>query len=266
MKPVKNLFLPALLTFFMITGCNDEENQIARLRITLVDDPGDYQAVNVDIQGVAVHPNVHATDNSNGWIILDNSNVGVKNLLNYTGGVELTLADTDFPAGRLSQIRLLLGEDNSVIIDNVKIPLETPSAEQSGLKLAVHETLKGGITYEFKLDFEAALSVVQTGDGDYILKPVINIFTKALSGSIKGSVIPASENVALYVMNGEEVVSSTYAPEGVAEFLFADVPEGIYTISINPGKASLLPDISINNINVDLGNVTDLGEIDLNPI
>jgi len=265
MKPDKNVFLPALLILFMITGCS-KNDEPARLRVTLVDDPGDYQAVNVDIQGVAVHPNEHAGNDSNGWILLENSNVGIKNLLNYTGGIELTLADTYFPAGRISQIRLLLGENNSLTIDQVNIPLQTPSAEQSGLKLQVHEVLKGGITYEFKLDFEAARSIVHVGEEDYILRPVINVFTKALSGSIRGTVIPAEENVAIFVMDGQDVLSSTYAPEGVAEFLFADIPEGQYTIIINPGESSDLPVVSIDNIRVSLGEVTDLGEIKLNPV
>ena len=209
MKKTRFLFLPALFALLFISACNDDENQTARLKITLVDNPGDFEVVNVDIQGVTVHTNEHAGEEDNGWVFLENSNVGVKNLLEYTGGVELTLADTDFPAGRISQIRLLLGENNSVTIDGKSEPLETPSAEQSGLKLQVHEILKGAITYEFKLDFEAARSVVVTEEGTKILKPVIKVFTKAVSGSIKGSVWPASENVVLYVMDGVDIISTT---------------------------------------------------------
>lgn len=263
MKKTRFLFLPALFTLLFISACTEEDNQPARLKITLVDNPGDFEAVNVDIQGVAVHTNEHAGEADNGWVILENSNVGVKNLLDYTGGVELTLADTDFPAGRISQIRLLLGENNSVTIDGNTEPLETPSAEQSGLKLQVHEMLKGGITYEFKLDFEAAQSVVITGTGTRILKPVINVFTEALSGSIKGSVLPAEENVVLYVMNGVDIISTTYAPAGTAEFLFADVPEGTYSILIETGEGSAYDSKTIGNVVSNIGEVTDLGEIQL---
>lgn len=263
MKSFKNLFLPALLPFFMMIGCTDED-QTARLRITLVDDEGDYDEVNVDIQGVAVHKNENAGDHDNGWILLDGSNVGVKDLLEYTGGVELTLVDTDFPTGRLSQIRLLLGEKNTVTIGGASEPLETPSAEQSGLKLQVHEILQGGITYNFKLDFDAALSVIHSADGKYILSPVINVYTEALSGSIKGSVIPAEENVAVILMNGVDEEASTYAPAGVSEFLFADVAEGQYTIYFDPGEESLeYIRTPLENINVSLGEVTDVEEIKL---
>ncbi|MBS0000821.1 MAG: DUF4382 domain-containing protein [Cyclobacteriaceae bacterium] len=262
MKMNRNFLLPALLTFLMFAGCTDDD-QTARLRITLVDDPGDYDAVNVDIQGVSVHTNENAGENDNGWVLLENSNVGVKNLLDYTGGVELTLADTDFPAGRISQIRLLLGDNNSVTIDGNTEPLETPSAQQSGLKLQVHEFLKGGIAYEFKLDFEAARSVVTTGAGTKILKPVIKVFTKAVSGSITGSVLPAEENVAVSVMDGSDIIATTYAPAGMSDFLFANVQEGIYTVTFDPGELSDYASVAVENVGVMIGEVTNLGEIDL---
>ena len=265
MKKARFLFLPALFTLLLI-ACTDDDDQTARLKITLVDDPGDYDAVNVDIRGVSVHTNEHAGDNDNGWVFLENSDVGVKNLLDYTNGVELTLVDTDFPAGRLSQIRLLLGDENTVSIDGNSEPLETPSAQQSGLKLQVHENLKGGITYEFKLDFEAAQSVVTTGIGTKILKPVIRVSTKALSGSITGTVLPESENVAVFVINGPDTLSSTYAPAGIKEFLLADIPEGTFSVSFDPGETSSYSDQVVENVEVNIGEVTDLGETELIPV
>jgi hypothetical protein len=262
MKTTRFFFLPALFTL-LFAGCTEDDNQPARLKITLVDDPGDYQAVNVDIQGVAVHTNEHTAADDEGWIFLEGSDVGVKNLLEYTGGVELTLVDTEFPAGRISQIRLLLGEDNSVVINGNSEFLETPSAQQSGLKLQVNETLKGGVTYEFKLDFEAARSVVTTGTGSKILKPVIRVSTRALSGTISGKVLPAEENVAVFVINGLDTVASTYAPENISEFVLADIPEGIFTVSFDPGETSSYAGKVLENVEVNLGEVTDLGEIEL---
>lgn len=262
MKPFIHCLLPALLSLIIFSGCQDED-QIARLRVTLVDDEGNYDKVNVDIQGVAVHTNEHAGVDDNGWVILENSAVGVKDLLEYTGGVELILVDTDYPAGRISQIRLLLGENNTLNLKEQPVPidLETPSGEQSGLKLQVHETLKGGITYEFKLDFDAARSIVLTGEEKYILSPVLHVFTKALSGSIKGSVFPSEESVAVTLFQKGEEVFSTFAKEGASEFLFADVPEGQYTLTLNAGSKYVL--YTLNNVNVALGEVTDVGEIQL---
>jgi len=262
MKTFRICLLPTLLTLLLFAGCQDKD-QIARLRVTLVDDEGDFEKVNVDIQGVAVHTNEHANVDANGWIEFENSDVGVKNLLDYTGGVELTLVDTEFPAGRISQIRLILGENNTLKLEGQKdlIDLETPSAEQSGLKLQVHEVLKGGVTYDFKLDFDAAKSVVLTGDGKYILTPVLHVTTDALSGAVKGTVEPASEVIAVHLIPvPEEEEYSTFATAGASEFLFADVPEGEYSIEFVPGEGSGLEGTSITDVMVNLGEVTDVGE------
>lgn len=262
MKTMKKWFSLTFLPLLVLFSCNDDDST-ARLRITLVDSPGDYEAVNVDIQGVSVHTNEMAGENDGGWVFLENSNVGVINLLEYTGGKELTLADTDFPAGRISQIRLLLGDNNTLVVDGSTEPMMTPSAQQSGLKLKVNETLKSGLTYEFKLDFEAARSVVHTGSGKFILKPVINVITHTTKGAILGTVLPADENVAVYVLNGEDTVSSTYAPAGFSEFLATRIPAGTYQVSLDPGEESAFAPALIEDVEVNLEAVTDVGSTEL---
>jgi hypothetical protein len=42
---------------------------------------------------------------------------------------------------KVQQIRLILGTRNTVVLD-ITYPLSTPSAEQSGLKLQVNQTLQ----------------------------------------------------------------------------------------------------------------------------
>jgi len=260
MKTLKTLFSSALLSLLIFSGCS-EEDQVARLRITLVDSPGDYDAVNVDIQGVSVHTNEQVGEDDDGWVVFEYSNDKPTNLLEYTGGTELTLVDTDFPTGTISQIRLLLGNENSVVIDGTSEPMKTPSAQQSGLKLQVHENLQGGITYNFRLDFEAARSVIHNGNDEYILKPVINVITEAYSGAIKGSITPAEENVAVYVIDDIDTISTTYAPAGTAAFLAPGIPEGQYLISIDPGEESDYAKSSLEDVIVINGEVTDIGSI-----
>ncbi len=43
--------------------------------------------------------------------------------------------------------------------------MKTPSAQQSGLKLNVHEEFLQGVAYEYIIDFDAARSIVKTGNG-----------------------------------------------------------------------------------------------------
>ena len=248
--------LPLLMA---AVGCGSEDNE-ARLIIKLVDSPAAYEAVNVDIRGIRVHSSDAAGENEGGWVDLPGSDVGVVNLLDYTGGTELTLVDTRFPEGRISQIRLLLGDKNSVVVGGDARSLMTPSAQQSGLKLNVHETLLAGITYEFLLDFDAARSVVRTGNGMFILKPVIRVITRTLSGAIKGEVMPAAENVAVYALMGQDTLGSSYAPAGQASFMVSGLPEGRYRLVLDPGSESAFAVLSLSDVDVTTGQVTDLGQ------
>jgi len=256
----------------MVFGCGgDEQADTARLIISLVDSPADYKAVNVDIQQVRVHTiNGENEDDDGRWIDIENGDFGMVNLLEYTGGTELVLADTDFPVGKISQIRLVLGENNTVVMaGDESIELKTPSAQQAGLKLNVHETLVGGITYIFKLDFDAARSVVRTGNGKYILKPVIRVFTEADGGAIKGMVYPETENVLVTVMDGNVEIGTSYAPRNAAVFLVSGLPEGNYTVIFTPGETgdpsvpSEYASKTVEDVEVRTGQVTDLGQIDL---
>ena len=183
------LFL-VFASFF--SACSDSDsmmNQPARLEVRLTDDPGNFDAVNIDIRDVQI--NVTGDDN-NGWQSLPGVRQGIYNLLDLVNDKDTLLVNADVPSGRLQQLRLVLGNNNTVVVDGVTIPLETPSAQQSGLKLNIHQDVAGGILYTLVLDFDAARSIVVTGNKKYILKPVIRTVLKAAGGSIKGAVLPDS--------------------------------------------------------------------------
>jgi hypothetical protein len=73
----------------------------------------------------------------------------------------------------ISQIRILLGDSNTVMIDSVEYPLMTPSAQTSGLKVQVHTQMEPDSTYVIMLDFDPEQSVKELGNGKYKLHPVI---------------------------------------------------------------------------------------------
>jgi hypothetical protein len=58
--------------------------------------------------------------------------------------VEKLITDT-LEISKVQQIRLILGTRNTVV-DGITYPLSTPSAEQSGLKLQVNQTLQEGVS------------------------------------------------------------------------------------------------------------------------
>lgn len=146
------------------------ENSNAKISVKLVDAPGDYDEVNIDVKDVVIKYFGGESD-----VSLNAINVGVYDLLELTGGASVLLADDyEVPAGDVSQMRLILGENNTIVVDGETKPLSTPSAQQSGLKINLHKELQPGISYEYVLDFDVEESIVEKGNGGYGLKPVIN--------------------------------------------------------------------------------------------
>ena len=251
---MKNLFTIALgLSFILLYGCSNNEGTTSFV-VRLTDDAGDYQKVNIDILSVEVH-----SDNGDGWTTLD-SNADVYDILTLTDGIETVIANDVLPAGRVSQLRLILGDNNSVVIDDETFPLTVPSGSESGLKLQINADLVEGITYSVLLDFDAAKSIVATGSGKYMLKPVIRTITNAQDGAVQGTVLPAEESVAVYAIIGEDTVSTSYAAEGNAYFFLGGLANGSYKIGIEPGELSGYQKVIIENVVVTIGSVTDVGE------
>src|SRR5688572_26730265 len=179
------LAFACIVTFFF--ACESDEKTNAKLQVWLTDAPGDYQEVKIDVQGVEIHASEN--DDGKGWTSV-NVKTGIYDLLELTNGLDTLLGEVELPAGKISQIRLKLGDNNSLVTDGQTFDLSTPSAQQSGLKLQIHQTLEEGITYKILLDFDVARSIVKTGNGNYKLKPVIRTITEAQSGAIKGVVDP----------------------------------------------------------------------------
>ncbi len=242
-------------------SCEDDDDIIldksekAHLIVGLIDAPGDYQQVNIDIQDVQITPG----GLDSGFISLPNVNAGIYDLLTLANGFEATLSDADIDTGYISQIRLILGDSNTVMVDSVLHELKVPSGSQSGLKVKIDTTFSAGITYHIVLDFDAAKSVVSAGNsGKYLLKPVIRTFVTANSGAIKGVVSP-NEFSAVYAILNLDTFSTFTADSG--DFLIQGVPPGTYDVLIQPNDSSSFMDTTINNVGVLLGLTTDLDTI-----
>lgn len=247
---------PLLLLFVALASCNKDNNATAKLEVRLTDAPGDYQEVNIDIQDVQV--NAEDGNTSSGWKSL-NVKKGVYNLMKLTNGLDTLLGDVQLPVGKVSQLRLILGSNNSIKVAGQLLLLTTPSAQQSGLKIQIHTDLKEGITYKILLDFDAARSIVSTGSGKFNLKPVIRSVVEAESGSVKGLVSPPASRPAVYALSGADTVATTFADSTSGKFLLKGLAAGTYNVSFAP-KAGYQPTIK-ESVSVTIGNVTDLGTV-----
>lgn len=245
--------------FFAACSENDSGlNQPAKLEVRLTDDPANFDAVNIDIREVLI--NVTGEDDK-GWQNLAGVHQGVYNLLDLVNDKDTLLVNADVPSGRIQQMRLVLGPNNSVVVDGVTIPLQTPSAQQSGLKLNIHQDVAGGVLYTLVLDFDAARSIVQTGNGKYILKPVIRTVLKAAGGSITGAVLPDSVRTAVFAIQGTDTLAGTVTGAN-GGYLIRGLNAGSYTVGYAP-LDTLFNGQSKGSIIVNTGQVTKIDTVRL---
>ncbi len=153
-----------------ITSCQkDNKSDSTHLKIRITDNPYQASAVNVDIKEV----NVKLNNDSSGWTQLE-THAGIYNLLDLQNGIDTLLAQGVVPTGTLKEVRLVLGSENSIKIGDDVYPLTIPSGAESGLKIKLNKTLNASLD-SLLIDFDAALSILQEGTGDYKLKPVLKI-------------------------------------------------------------------------------------------
>ena len=200
------------------------------LRVALTDAPScGYDQVWVTVERVRVHQSMDANDNDGGWVDIPVAGGPRKiDLLTLTNGVLAELGQTTLAAGQYTQIRLVLGRNgagspaNSVVPTNgSETPMDTPSAMQSGLKLINGFTVQPGQLTDVVLDFDACKSIVQRGNGAYLLKPVIAMLPRTLS-SIMGYVETGLTGVTVSAQKNGVVLRATQ-PNANGQFILAPV-------------------------------------------
>jgi len=273
----KTKWIAFLLFILLMIGCqsSNDENSVeeleSRIQLRLVDAPGDYLEVNVIINDIRYNP----SDDDEGWISFgepDDYPIEV-DLTELIAGNDLLLMDEIIPSGEIKQIRLVLGEGNTLVIEDdngepFTVPLNTPSAQQSGLKLHLDTFLEPGFTYVYILDWDVNESIVQAGSsGNYNLHPVINLIAQVNSGSISGIVmddlIPLQDIVVQAYTGNNEYVTSTIT-NNLGEFLVSGLVEGEYILKIE--EMGYEPYESPENVNVINGAIADAGIILLIPL
>ena len=230
------------------------------MQVYLTDAPGDFEKVLIDVKDVMINV---TGDTVNGWQSLGGVNAAVYDLMKLTNDDDTLLADAEIPSGKLHQIRLVLGTENYVKIEGTTqmIKLETPSAQQSGLKLKVQQDVENGVLYTILLDFDVAKSIHKTGSNKYMLKPVIRTVLQAVGGSIKGVVMPNSFQSAVYAVQGPDTIASTFTSTN-GGYLIKGLTAGNYAVHYHPSdityKDSIRTGISVITNKVTLIDTTVL--------
>lgn len=252
----KTILIASAIVFgILLNSCNSDSSNAAKYpyKVRMTDAPAAYDEVNIDLQAVEV-------TGSNGQTVTLNTTAGIYNLLDFSNGLSTLIATSELTDANVEQIRLILGSNNTIVVDGVSHPLSTPSAEQSGLKLQVHQTLLADIQNEILIDFDANSSIVETGNGTYKLKPVLRTVVVAVSGNIKGSITPVGA-LAVVTATSATAVEYSSSVNDLGQFQISGLPSGTYTFTITP----VLPLLPVTQLNVVVvaGASTNLGVIAL---
>ncbi|MDZ7772993.1 MAG: DUF4382 domain-containing protein [Balneolaceae bacterium] len=276
LRTLMNSILALALLLVVGYSCSDTltggmEEGKGRIDIRLTDAPGDYQQVNIDVQGLRIRhlpPDSDATEEDSSeneqWIDLEMEPMTV-DLLKLQNGVDTLLASADLEPGRYTELRLLLGSDNTVMVNSSLRDLKVPSGQQSGYKVRFDTQLDEGENLELVVDFDAGQSVVKAGNsGMYLLKPVLKAFVEnggdSDTGSLAGQVEPVEAHPNIFAIM-EDDTSSTQ-PDSTGSFLFRGLDAGTYRLSIEP-TGDAWADTTITDIEVEEGEETDLGTVTL---
>ena len=251
---------------------------------TMVSDPatcatpnGPFSHVYVTITDVSANMSSSAGANDSGWVDL------TPNLKNAPKQVDLlglannqcflaSLGDAQqLQAGTYQQIRIILASDSTSITSNacgngsancVQLSndssfhtLNLSSEAQTGIKIPASQiaggglTLKPGQTTDLDIDFQTCQSIVQEGNGQYRLKPVLHAGeVSTVSASINGAVLDASTGKPVAGMvwvaveqkdagGVDRVLQSTIA-NADGTFVFCPLAAGTYDVVISGMRSS----------------------------
>jgi hypothetical protein len=230
---------------------------------------GPFAHVYITITDVQANVNSTAGDSDGGWTDL------TPNLSSQPKQVDLlgeannqcflaTLGDSQqLQQGNYQQIRLILAANNSTIpsnncgnsancvvlaADNSVHTLQLSSESKTGLKIPSGQIASGGFniaagqTKDLDIDFNTCASIVQEGNGQYRLKPVLHAGeVSTTSTSINGKVLDSATKPVM----GEVLVALEQKdPTGVdriimttlagsdGSFVFCPIPAGTYDIVV----------------------------------
>ncbi len=119
---------------------------------------------------ISIHED-NDTEDNDGWLVLSSKTTTV-DLMAFTGNASAFLGGADVPPGSYDKVRLDVISARGTLLNGSEVPVEVPSG-----KLRIHADfdVASGQETALTLDFDLEHSIVKTGDGRYLLKPVIHM-------------------------------------------------------------------------------------------
>lgn len=240
------------------------------LKLAITDAPScGYDKVVVTVQKVRIHKSGDATGGTgeSGWSEIVLATPKEIDLLDLNNGLLADLGQTALPAGKYTQMRLVLAANRgNTPTANYVIPtgsgntveaLTTPSAQTSGLKLNVNIDIAANQLADLVLDMDVCRSVkiTTTGSDKYLLRPVVRVIARTLTG-VSGTLDAAinNGNTTIALQRDGQTVRSTI-PAGTGTFLIQPIDAGTYNLVLTaPGYQTTV----IRSVTVGLNTITPI--------
>jgi hypothetical protein len=186
---VSTVIAAATVALLQFQGCGGSGGSTAptgTLKLSITDKMSDdFKNVVISIREIRVVPagKENASDNDPGLpVVVSFATPKVIDVMQLQF-IQEALGDVVLPAGTYNQVRLILEPNpngqqqpaNYLVLNsdstNTKIPLTTPSAQQSGLKVLGPIEIKPGIINALMIDFDPNTAIVARANGAYNFKP-----------------------------------------------------------------------------------------------
>lgn len=160
------LVVASLLLGYSSCSKTDNKRGTSSVTVRMKDAPAAYDKVEVEVTGVQINGDV------SGWVSFPVT-ATTYDLLTLQGDTSVVLGTTSFANEHISQVRLILGSNNNIVVGGISYPLALSSQDETGLKVNVNQTLAANTDYVLMIDFDAAKSIVEQGNGIFRLKPTV---------------------------------------------------------------------------------------------
>ena len=277
---IASAMIAMVLVFSACTKSGVNEN--SSVAIFLTDGPGDFDAVNIDIQKVEVKvdkdekykrddnrnrmdddkdDHMKRKDDFGEWIDLGFA-PKIIDVLSLRNGIETQLGTANIDAGTVRKIRITLGTKNTVVKTGVTYDLLLVNETSNFLYIKLYDNHRErGNRNDVKVwvDFDIANSIVEA-NGKFYLKPVLRPFCNANFGEIEGKVLPLDAKAVVRVSDGAGF-NAVALPSREGEFKVRGLNDGTYTVTVEglaPYKSQ-----TIRNVVVKKGEDTKIGTITL---
>lgn len=255
MKLIK-LMLTVVIGSVLVISCQNPTEQdnsgTGQMVIQAFDAPipGDVEAVNVHIKEISLHKSAEISAADSEWIVLAEPDSSI-NFLDLVNGLKETLVDTALATGHYTQMRLVVTDQSTVVINGETKPLKIPSGSQVGIKLNMDFTVGDQEFVTVYLDFDAAKSLkLNPGINRYVMEPTFRAFKKDVSGTIAGSVLNEKnvpvENAAIFALAGTDTIAGTVSDADGNYILVA--PAGTYEVAAE--AEGLVPDTTYSFVDL----------------